>query len=116
MEVSGTEIVGSGNSSLIRGATLGDGVWLASYQRHIRHTAVNRALSSGRPANDTVGDVSEEPAVGGVARGAGEWVAPPNTNPGTTANSPRPDTGRVTDVHNVSENKWETNNQVPINL
>ena len=76
----------------------------------------SQAFSSGRPANDTVGDAAEEPAVGGVAMGAGEWVAPPNINPGTTVNSSRPDTGRVTGVHDVGENMWEINNQVPTNL
>lgn len=64
----------------------------------------SQALSSGRLANDTAGDVVEEAAVGDVARvPGGEWVPPPNIKPGTTANSPRPDTGRVTGVHDADE-------------
>lgn len=59
----------------------------------------SHALSSGRPAKDMTGGAEEGVIVGEVDSAlGGEWVPPPNTKLGTTANSPSPDTGRVTDV------------------
>lgn len=59
----------------------------------------SHALSSGRPANDMTGEAAVDATAGEVDSAAwGEWLPPPNTRPGTTANSPSPETGRVTDM------------------
>lgn len=65
----------------------------------------SHALSSGRPARDTTGEAVEDATVGEVdSAPGGEWVPPPNIRPGTTVNSPSPDTGKVTDVQEAK--KW----------
>ena len=72
----------------------------------------SQALSSGRLANDTADGVTEETAGGEVARvPGGECVPPPNIRPGTTANSPRPDTGRVTGMYYAFEINGMINNK-----
>lgn len=67
---------------------------------NVQSTSLMRshALSSGKPAKDMTGGAVEGATVGEVDSAlGGEWVPPPNTKLGTTANSPSPDTGRVTD-------------------
>lgn len=56
-------------------------------------------MSNGRPESDIVEEVAEDATVGelDIVPG-GEWVPPPSTRLGTTANSPSPDTGKVTGV------------------
>lgn len=68
---------------------------------YVLNTSLMRshALSRGRPANDVTGEAVEDAMVGEVDSAlGGEGVPPPNTRLGTTASSPSPDTGNVTDV------------------